>query len=592
MSDKPRFLITTADERSWRTDRPLLFLGEWCRLYERRGMWENLDAEVVPPYGWNKGQREADYAYVHGLCESLLLELSEALNRYHETKHSSRYWRIVLGTWLHRFTAIAFNRWATIQFALGSYDVSETVVLDFPRERLIPSDYLSFARLYRIDDWNHAIYGRILRDWTNVRCNAVAVDDISEKNRQFTLVPSITLKQHVKRFIATRTKALAEALSRPTDAFFISTYLPFIQECKLQLALGQIPVPRLSPPTKKVAPDLYIRSQFRLNTNGLRGFEHFIREIIPEQIPICSLEGYSALLESVANLPWPSKPRLIFTSNSFDSDEAFKAWAAAKIEMGIPYIIGQHGANYGTAQFAPSEIHEVATADRYLTWGWEDNCTKHYPAAALTVIGKSSGRWNSGGGLILVERGGGHREEPWDEVSVFKEYLENQFKFVERLPDYIKKKVTVRLYSAHLYLNWSEDLMWKERFPKIRLDLGAEPIGNLINSNRLIVFSYNSTGILETLARNIPTLFFWNPVHWPFRSNAQPYFDRLKQVGIFHETSESVSVKVNEIWDNVDGWWNQDDVQEARQVFCDRFARVSKNPIQELKAALVITSLA
>lgn len=35
-----RYLITTADERTWKFDRPVLFLGEWCRLYDRRHVWQ------------------------------------------------------------------------------------------------------------------------------------------------------------------------------------------------------------------------------------------------------------------------------------------------------------------------------------------------------------------------------------------------------------------------------------------------------------------------------------------------------------------------------------------------------------------------
>jgi putative transferase (TIGR04331 family) len=591
MSDKSRFLITTADECSWRTDRPVLFLGEWCRSHEKRRIWENMDAEVAQPYGWKNGQRERDIVYVNNLCESLLVELCDLLNRHHGTRHPPRYWRILLGTWLHRFTAIIFNRWSALQFALENHPVSDTVVLGFPRERLIASDYLDFARLYRMDAWNHAMYARILEKWTPVHCSAISVTDLGESKDSFTPPPSITWRQHVKRFIAGKTKAITESLSRSTDAFLISTYLPLFQELKLQLSLGQIPVPRFPPPGPKAPPDLAVRDQLRLDSGGFTGFEKFIREIIAQQIPTAYLEGYASLLETTAGLPWPDKPRFIFTSNSFDSDEVFKAWTASKVEAGTPYIIGQHGSNYGTAQYAPSEVHEVATADRYLTWGWEDNNPKHYPVAALTVCGKTRGRWNPRGGLLLVERGGGHREEPWDEIPVFKEYLQNQFKFVGGVFEGIRKKTIVRLYSAHLYLNWSEEALWKEAIPDIRLDFGTEPIGKLINQNRLIVFSYNSTGILETLAWNIPTLFFWDPLHWPFRPSARPYFDHLKEAGIFHETPESITTKVNEIWDDVEKWWRQNEVQEARRVFCNRFSRTPRNPLRALREALLTASI-
>ena len=38
-----RHLITTADERTWKLDSPVLFLGEWCRLYDRNAVWDKMD---------------------------------------------------------------------------------------------------------------------------------------------------------------------------------------------------------------------------------------------------------------------------------------------------------------------------------------------------------------------------------------------------------------------------------------------------------------------------------------------------------------------------------------------------------------------
>jgi putative transferase (TIGR04331 family) len=94
---------------------------------------------------------------------------------------------------------------------------------------------------------------------------------------------------------------------------------------------------------------------------------------------------------------------------------------------------------------------------------------------------------------------------------------------------------------------------------------------------------------LESLGRNIPTIIFWNPEHWELRPSAVPYFDRLKQVGIFHETPESAAKKASEIWDDVEGWWNQPEIQQARRFFCDHFARTVDNPVQVLRKALTLS---
>jgi putative transferase (TIGR04331 family) len=590
--NKPRFLITTADERSWITDSSILFLGEWCRSYDRKSHWSNLDAKVAPSYGWLDGQKDADHDYVQNLGETLLQELADALNQYHGTEHSLRYWRIMLGPWLHRFVAIIYNRWAAIHRAVENYTITNTVILDLSDEQLIPFDYQNFAVLYRSDNWNHAIYGKILQGCTNVPCDIIAtnvIDKDTAYSQKFTQMPSRTFKMNVRSFMATGLQFIEKLFSRSTDALIISSYLPFIEDCKLHMSLGQIPTHRRSLLTPHVPPNFNVRNQFRLRTNAFVGFEPFIRDLIPQQIPTCFLEGYVRLLDKVKELPWPVKPKLIFTSNNFDSDEVFKVWAASKVELGVPYIIGQHGGNYGTSKFASSEKHEVATADRYLTWGWKEDCIKHYPVVAFPLVGRTSLRSNTNGGLLLVERTGGHREEPWDDMEALNVYREDQFIFVKRLFEPIKKVVTVRLFAAYLCKNWFDHILWEERCPSIKIDFCLEPIDNLIQKNRLTVFTFNSTGILENLALNNPIIIFFNDEHFPLRSSAEKHFQKLKSVGVFHTTPESASDKINEIWDDVEGWWGSDELQQVRRLFCNQFVRLSKNPIQEIKKALLTT---
>ena len=45
--------------------------------------------------------------------------------------------------------------------------------------------------------------------------------------------------------------------------------------------------------------------------------------------------------------------------------------------------------------------------------------------------------------------------------------------------------------------------------------------------------------------------------------------------------------KINDIWDDVDGWWNQSHVQDARRQFCDHYAKTSHNPLMEIKKILL-----
>jgi putative transferase (TIGR04331 family) len=105
----------------------------------------------------------------------------------------------------------------------------------------------------------------------------------------------------------------------------------------------------------------------------------------------------------------------------------------------------------------------------------------------------------------------------------------------------------------------------------------------------LIVHSYDSTGILETLSLNIPTLAFWQNGLDHLRENAIPYYQLLIDAGIVHLSAESVALKVNTVWDDVEQWWRQAKVQNARRQFCEKYARHSANPVGDLLKILNTT---
>jgi len=95
--------------------------------------------------------------------------------------------------------------------------------------------------------------------------------------------------------------------------------------------------------------------------------------------------------------------------------------------------------------------------------------------------------------------------------------------------------------------------------------------------SRMLVSTYNATTYLESLLWNIPTICFWNPLHWELNDHAKPYFSLLKDAGIYHETPEAAASQVCEIWDDVASWWESEVVKSARNEFCDQYSKQIKN---------------
>ena len=55
----------------------------------------------------------------------------------------------------------------------------------------------------------------------------------------------------------------------------------------------------------------------------------------------------------------------------------------------------------------------------------------------------------------------------------------------------------------------------------------------------------------------------------------------MRRAGILFDTPEDAAKKVNEIAEDPRSWWEQDDIQAAKNSFSNQFARTSNNWLQE-----------
>lgn len=584
MKQEPRFLITTALEETWAFDRPVLFLGEWARLYERRDVWQGLNAVVAAPVGMDLVQRRRDFEFLQSLADRLLQELTASLDVAHGRHHGERYWRIVLGHWLSRFLSLAFNRYRTVERALAEHCIDSTIVLDFDAYSLATRDSLSFLWASNDKVWNHVFYTRALR---HLACPRLQGRSPSGQVAGYVMPEAATRpRSGLRDRSVSFARSLLPKLRRESDAFVLDTHLSRFNEVLLQLSLRQVPQLWSSPQIVDATVDSKQRERL-IEVSGADDFERFARALLCEALPTCYLEGYATLCAAVEALPWPARPRFIFTSSSFDIDEGFKLWTAAKVMQGTAYIAGQHGAGYGCHLYMQTKYApELTASDAFLTWGWTDNTPRTVPAFIFNAAGLGPRRGIRSGGLLLVEASMLNQITHWDNYYEFGLYQQEQFRLVDALPQHIRRQTTVRLHASHRKFEWADVQRWKEHDPDVVVDTGTESIDRQMERSRLIVYAYDSTGILECLSLNIPVLCFWRNGLSHLTEASQVHYRRLIDAGILLPDPEAVAKRVSEIWDDIAQWWNSPNVQGARAAFCDQFARSSVHPVRDLKALL------
>ncbi len=571
-----RVVIATALEETWPSNnQPVLFLGEWCRLYSRKSAWAGMDA-MVAPYHWdNRKKLHADYIYLQGLSDKLLVVLSNSLNEIHGVNHSIRYWRILVGPWLGYFIQILFDRWAMLVQVQRNDDI---LCISLKRkgniDKFVPNDTEEFISFFLRDEWNDFIY-REIAEWLGISVESREL--IQQEAKDAWSLNADSKSRLYGAYLKNAVNYIFGLLGRDDEYFFISTYLGLKKNLLLQFKLGQ--VPRLWQST--VASEAVISEDARawkMLGGENQEFERLVCDLIPKNIPKIYLEGYFNLQKILFQVPWPKTPKTIFTSNSFISDDVFKAWAASKVEKGAPFVVGQHGGNYGMALWNFSEDHQLAIADQYLTWGWI-KCGQENIVPIGNFKKMPSALPNFNGSALLVET-----TVPAQSCHMFsapvgagqwQEYFQDQTRFVMALSENLRNKLLVRL-SPQDY-GYSQEQRWKDIFPNIELDSGSCPISALMNRSRISIVTYNATAYLESMALNFPTIIFWNPIHWELRKDALPIFEKLKKVGIFHETPESAAQHMEDIWNTLSDWWFSVKVQAVRLEFCEKYVRTNSN---------------
>ena len=563
-----RFLITTADESTWVFDRPVLFLGHWCLNPSREHIWSKMDYVVFNPK-FSASALDEHFATMNLLYDDLLTDLSAALNGYHRCDHSKRYWTILIGPWLRFFCNQIMFRWTHLNGAISRFEIKDQYSeFNVDVGDVQPHNFVDYQRLSNTDTWSQYMYSKLLI--LRTPAHQTSTPDTNNLSRRVTQQTSVITAVNKGRSIG-------------KEIIIADSYLPRKSEfiLKLMARKPSINIPRITAPS---APqDFNKRACLEFSGRATNGLHLTSRALIADQLPTAYLEGYPQLIESAKRLRLATHPKTIFTSNRHLYDDVFNVWVAQATELGSTYVIGQHGGNYGSSLYkSHAELHEEQVADVHLTWGW-GMLKNQIKGPCLKTIGLNNRNTPRGQRLLFVgDHMWTHPRSLFCDISETDGYLEYVSRCINALPDGIRRDVQLRIHPGHANFGLSQLEWWQQNSPETVLDNGKSDFRKLIETSRLVVSTSNQTTFLQTLNLNIPTLITWDQSYCKLRVEATPYFDLLEQVGIFHRSAESFASHLCRHWDEIEIWWEREDVQAARLSFCENFSRIEKHPLRFL----------
>ena len=119
-------------------------------------------------------------------------------------------------------------------------------------------------------------------------------------------------------------------------------------------------------------------------------------------------------------------------------------------------------------------------------------------------------------------------------------------------------------------------------------DLGIIKYEKIVDDAGLVIFTYDSTGFLENLVSNKPSLCLYPNIYNYLNEDCQKYYKNLKDKKIIFDDPEEMNIHINNVWPNINQWWNSNEVQNEIKIFLNIFsASADKNPLRLIKKKII-----
>lgn len=557
------FLATTAIEEFWDHNDEIYLLGQWCDV-------NKINSYKKMSYLWNHHEKIAKGLSRCSIYYEFFLEvLTKELNSIHKINQTKHYYRILLGSWLYYYISINFDRIISIYIFYKKYGKFNTYLLDIA-QYYIPFDFEDYRNAVLDDRYNLQVYSSIINYlFPDGKFIQKSLNN-PLKVKDYKVYPKVSF---IKKMINFVTRVLSKFVKNKiliSQPFFGNNAILYMLKLFIKSKCSIIYDDMQYVKKIKIKHDRRLR--FQINNQSTNLFKKYIYENILKDIPSIYLENYNDFKFVTLN-KFNIIPDIFYTSVSLFSNNEVKFFLAEYYSL-IKIISHQHGGSYGIVPNVVSEDNERLIADYFFTAGWkEDN--KTIPMG-LPFLYKSINK-SLGNNIVYVTTGAPiyffrftYYPMSSNYLNEFERDMGQFFNIID--PLILKKNFVIRPYNSKYSHMMVDRVIKKFDLKEIVSQDKQSSITQIINNSRLLVFDHMGTVILETLFLNKPTIIFIDFDIYRFRGHFLDTLKSLIDVKILHSSPVSAAKHINCINNNINMWWNSNEVQNARKLFVDKFA--------------------
>ena len=571
-------LVISNHKSLWEKNKTNFLIGSWCLLQKNR-FEKDKRKYLIQKYHWdNQLKLKKDIKYLYKVYHFFLKRLKVILNDYHKTNFSTRYYKILMSRWLWRFILFHYDRWEIVNDLNKSKKKLNCKIFSFDKKHFIPADSFEYCTsMIFSNDWNHWVFSEIISSSSNIK-----VSKIKEKN----IIPKIKKNKSKKMFL----KSLSNKfLSTTSSSDFFAQNMAFSRKGKL-IFNSYYKQFRLVYPEKSnlISSSLNINIKDRitfLHENKSRNkFINFLFSQLPYNLPKIFFENYKINVNNLKKLSFPKNPKKIMTAYDHHFNDLFNLYVAKNVDNCSKYYIFQHGGSYGVSDNHTPEHLDIEVSDKFFSWGWKNNkkvipfCfQKHLFSSEVMQTKKNKG--------IIIPTIEFHKC-PMDVMggiprykNELDSYIDDIVFFIKKLDKKYKKEISIKYLDVR-----NTDYVKKSIYyahPKLKFFQSKKNTYEM--NSKISIETLNSTGFLEGMLLNHPVILVVNKKYSLIRKSAKKYFKKLHKLKIVHYSAYEAANFVSKNYNDISRWWNNSELQKARKIFCNKFARKSNNPFLDIK---------
>ena len=496
------------------------------------------------------------YDYCEIFFLKVLDHLKIELNKIHNENYSSKFWEILLGKFLRYFIYSVFNSYSDLTEILKNQDIKNIFLVN-PKKYKLFVENTHAQNFCKVDEnWIAALNSKIID-----RMSLTNPKFFCDSKKEFFKLPKAQKEQKFESRILKCFSFFFNFLFKKNSIIVYLSGMPFLSEKYLESKLRQFPSYYNFNNFDFKNYNSEMRSEINFELYKCENeFEKILISIIPEALPLYILENFKDLEKSVNASKLNKNPKIIFTSLGYAYDEVFKFYIARNCENNCKFFVGQHGNNYFT-DINTKYLSELESSDIFISWGKEDIPNNIKPAFNFKTVRRLKHNNNSKYLSVLT-----HPiisdSAPYNRDYFNKINLINLPNLLSSLEDNIKQKIRVKFHSDTLIdknVNYYKSLF---KSKGLKLYNNKIKIKNMLSNSRLCFFNYESTGVFENLAMNIPTIFYSNGYNNRLHKSYHNTYNLLKDVGIFFDDEKKLINHINNVWGNIYDWWYDNKTQE------------------------------